>query len=423
VFKAALAGSLLRLRVHTPFFALLSLFADIRPSHNSQTDGFLIELDETRFLSESKPRRDAMLLHLLLHCAFRHSLRRGARDTQRWNMAADIVVNGIIASYKNLELAAEDLRIPELEHLSVEEIYQLLQSMEMPNPPQPDLLSPPSPESGQGDDSKVSTGEGGDNDQEEQENTDSSEGKGKGKQENQSGGSSQGGGNKNPSSPSNSNNQDQASTKPYPRDLDAHWKSALGNAQVMVQQMQQGFMPAGLEREFAMTEPQLPWRDVLSRYVCRRPVDFSGFDRRFFHRRLYIEALEGLSLNLEICIDTSGSVSNDDMADMLGEVSGMLSSYPNIRANLSYADAALYGPYPFESFETLPTPRGGGGTDFRPFFKDLEERLDPTAQTVAIYLTDGYGTFPEDAACETIWVVVPGGRVEYPFGEVVRMLK
>jgi predicted metal-dependent peptidase len=188
-----------------------------------------------------------------------------------------------------------------------------------------------------------------------------------------------------------------------------------------MQQRQQGTMPLGLEREFGILEdPQLPWREILARYVCRRPVDYSGYDRRFFHRRLYLESLEGQSLNLEICIDTSGSVSNEAMHTMLSEVAGMLASYPDIKAQISYADADLYGPYPFESWETLPRPQGGGGTDFRPFFRHLEE--SQTEATV-IYLTDGYGTFPDEYHLECIWVVVPGGREEFPFGEVVRMLE
>ena len=46
-------------------------------------------------------------------------------------------------------------------------------------------------------------------------------------------------------------------------------------------------------------------------------------------------------------------------------------------------------------------------------------------KTVAIYLTDGYGPFPDPAPkLPTLWVVTPGGLAleKFPFGERVRLL-
>jgi len=43
---------------------------------------------------------------------------------------------------------------------------------------------------------------------------------------------------------------------------------------------------------------------------------------------------------------------------------------------------------------------------------------------VLIYLTDGYGDFPEQApATPTLWVVPPGGLEDegFPFGDVLRL--
>jgi predicted metal-dependent peptidase len=38
------------------------------------------------------------------------------------------------------------------------------------------------------------------------------------------------------------------------------------------------------------------------------PYDFGGFDRRFIHRKLYLEDVIGESVEVAICIDTSGSI-------------------------------------------------------------------------------------------------------------------
>jgi predicted metal-dependent peptidase len=66
---------------------------------------------------------------------------------------------------------------------------------------------------------------------------------------------------------------------------------------------------------------------------------------------------------------------------------------------------------------------GGGGTDFRPFFEMLAEGRDP-AQTLCVFLTDGFGVFPEKApSVPVLWVVTESGLDEhrFPFGEVVRL--
>jgi predicted metal-dependent peptidase len=68
---------------------------------------------------------------------------------------------------------------------------------------------------------------------------------------------------------------------------------------------------------------------------------------------------------------------------------------------------------------------GGGGTDFRPFFERVRRDYDLSSPLVTIYLTDGYGAFPERApSFPVLWVVTPGGLAaeSFPFGEVVRLV-
>ena len=72
-------------------------------------------------------QRDAVFLHELLHAALLHPLRRGLRDPKLFNIAADIVVNGMVVADDSLELPNDSLRSEKLEHLSVEEIYEILQ--------------------------------------------------------------------------------------------------------------------------------------------------------------------------------------------------------------------------------------------------------------------------------------------------------
>jgi predicted metal-dependent peptidase len=179
----------------------------------------------------------------------------------------------------------------------------------------------------------------------------------------------------------------------------------------------------GLHRELGRMEgAQLDWRSHLWRFLARTPVDFGGFDRRFVGRGLYLEALDDESLRAYVCVDTSGSVDDAAVRALVAEVQGVLGAYPHVQATLYYADTELYGPHPLRPGDEAPAPQGGGGTDFRPFFEAVGQ--DEGAADLVIYLTDGYGDFPEVAPrLPVLWVVPPGGLDDegFPFGEVLRL--
>ncbi|NTU85406.1 MAG: hypothetical protein HGA45_39645, partial [Chloroflexales bacterium] len=126
-----------------------------------------------------------------------------------------------------------------------------------------------------------------------------------------------------------------------------------------------------------------------------------------------------------VCVDTSGSVNDAQVRALVSEVQSILRSYPHLKCDLYYADDQLYGPFFLHADSPVPPPLGGGGTDFQPFFAEVEERHAPHESTVAIYLTDGWGMFPAGPPhLPVLWVVTPGGReaAAFPFGEAVRLV-
>jgi predicted metal-dependent peptidase len=62
----------------------------------ADTNGARVRLNPTRFLALGDRERAGLLLHEVLHVALLHVPRRGERDRQRWNIAADLVVNAIV---------------------------------------------------------------------------------------------------------------------------------------------------------------------------------------------------------------------------------------------------------------------------------------------------------------------------------------
>ena len=363
--------SLLRTRLctRTPFLGSLLLFAETISTDTistAATNGRQIMINPQFFERLTLDQQEAVLLHEVLHAALLHVSRGMGRDAKRWNIAADIVVNGILTR-EGFDLPKDSVHEQALERFSVEEVYDLLEKSPWDKKNlslrSPDLLA---------NDKQGSLG----------------------------------------------NEQMQAT--------EAHWRNAVEQASVMAETLLQGSLPASLTRELENLKPgQLNWRHYLWRYLVRTPIDFRDFDRRFVGKRVYLETLEGETVTVAVAVDTSGSINNEQIQLFLGEVQSILLAYPHLVCHLYYADAALHGPYLLTAYANLPSPIGGGGTDFRPFFTELTHKNSPWTTTLAVYLTDGYGFFPyEPPPFPVLWVVTPGGRDSsyFPFGETVRLV-
>ena len=421
-----------------PFFATLALFANFRPTQQlttAGTDGKDIFFNPEYLCSLPAAQQDGLLLHEVLHAALLHVLRQGVRDRQVWNIAADIVVNGMIAQQGGFELPPNGLRQPKLEHLSVEEIYELLlkhgnNSLSLA---MPDLLSvTPENASSTGDQSRgVGAPEFIHGEQEHNcVSMHECDPQGVDIQDRRKAQSPGDVGQPYPALEAAASALENLDSLSQARiaDLSAHWRNALQQAAIVAQTVNQGKLPAGMDREMAaLTSAQLDWRSYLWRYLVQTPTDFKGFDRRFIGRGLYLETLVGESVQVLVAVDTSGSINPEQLRMFLSEVKAILNAYPHLQCELYYADAEAYGPYPLNSdlSPLLPSLKGGGGTSFVPFFSKVQDSWDGQTQGVCVYLTDGYGTFPDKPPeLPVLWVVTPGGLdlQQFPFGEAVRLL-
>ncbi|MCI0474914.1 MAG: VWA-like domain-containing protein [Anaerolineales bacterium] len=389
------SASVLRITERSAFFATLALYARFEASQHiptAATDGRTIFVNPEFWNKLTVGEQDGVLLHEVLHAALLHVTRRAGRHAEIWNAAADIVINGMIAQ-EGYQLPEGGLRDEFIERLSTEEVYEVLLKKHQPPPPVPmsDLLdeSPGDSSSSQGQAGKEQAGA-------EQKSGAPKPGEGAGKESKEA--------------------------------LEGHWRNALEQAQMAAKTLAAGKMPAGILREMpSVIAAQLDWRTYLWRYLTQTPTDFQDFDRRFVGQRVYLDSLTGESVQVLVCVDTSGSVGNAEMQIFLSEVREILRAYPHLRCELFYADAALYGPYSLKFNSAIPPPQGGGGTDFRPFFDHIATHPFLWGKTVAIYLTDGYGSFPEERLpkCPVLWVVTPGGLDldRFPFGEAIRLLR
>jgi len=370
-----LQRAILGLRMSAPFFAGLLLFADLQPRAGlgtAATDGSKIYYDPAYLATLTVKQTQGLLMHEVLHCALQHVPRRKHLNRELWNFAADIVVNGMIAPLEAYELPLGAIRKQSIEHFSVEEVYAILERDAILIPPMlvMDLAGGggcPLPLDG----SDISRGAG---------------------------------------------------------ENEAYWQHAIRSAQIMAETSERGrgSIPAQFDREMRIADtPQIDWKTALWRFLVRTPCDFGGFDRRYIHSGLYIDDMAGESLKVQIAIDTSASVSDQELSQFLAEVQSIVGAYPHIDCDLYYADAGLHGPYKLSRSSEISVPQGGGGTSFRPFFRAIAEGTSSHEEALCIYLTDGYGDFPAKAPdCPVMWVLVPGGANDghFPFGEVLRMI-
>ncbi len=145
-------GALLELAIHSPFFGTLALFAGLvaapERTQTAATDGRTIFYCPEYVNQLSRRELRGLLLHEVLHAALLHPNRRGLREPLRWNLAADIVTNGIVRALNWAELPDGAIIEAALETFSVEEVYELV-----PVTPQtmagfkPDLLESEGPQS------------------------------------------------------------------------------------------------------------------------------------------------------------------------------------------------------------------------------------------------------------------------------------
>ena len=374
-FGDTVTKSVLQVRRECAFFGALMLFARIIPTKSIETaatDGKTIFINEDYLNSLSSSEQNALLLHEVLHMALLHCIRIGGRDRHIWNIAADIVVNGMIRMNTSFQLPNGAIIDDKFKDESAEEIYEaLLKNKEKIKLSMPDIIE------------------------------------------------------------FDEENDDLNTEKMSTEEIEGYWKDAIQVVENTVNNDSngsgQGNLPAGLSSEIKnILEPEVDWRHALWKYVGKTNSDFDDLDRRFIYKGLYLEGLLTDGLEIFVCIDTSGSVSDQLLSQFAGELKGILSSYPHVKCKLYYADTDLDGPYEIDHIDKLPPAKGRGGTSFVPFFNALSksEGTFSEVNSAAVYFTDGYGEFPEKQPANPIMWLVPSDGLKsqaFPFGEVIRI--
>ena len=199
-------------------------------------------------------------------------------------------------------------------------------------------------------------------------------------------------------------------------------KQAIINA---AQSAEAGQLPLGVERLIRQhTNPVMPWRELIQTNLTSAiRTDYSWMrpSRRGWHMDAIMPGMTpGEEIDVVVSIDMSGSISNKQAQQFLGEIGGMMDAFDGYKVHVFCFDTDTYNPKDFssENMESIEEyePMGGGGTDFDCIFKYLKDNaIDPKR---LIVFTDGYpcGSWGDPDYCDTTWIIHGDKNPNPPFG-------
>jgi len=121
--KVALMGSKDSAFFTTVCFSLKHVWDDSIPT--ACTNGTEIRFSPKFFLELDRDERVFLLLHESMHVAFLHMNRLNERKPQKWNMAADYVINHMLIE-RGFKMPKGGLHDPQYAGMSTEQVYDLI---------------------------------------------------------------------------------------------------------------------------------------------------------------------------------------------------------------------------------------------------------------------------------------------------------
>jgi predicted metal-dependent peptidase len=348
------------------------------------------------------------LSHEALHCALSHFYRRGHRVKHRWELACDYAVNPLLIN-DGLKPTPDAAHLREYEGMTAEEIYPCLEDND---------------NDGERDLERNKDSSDDDQDNENEENKDMSDG-GSDK-ERQKNDAQDGSGNET-EEPDGSGARGAPRPNPLSQqqqeDLSTQWQQRLAAAAQTA--MQNGKLEGEMARMVDyLLQPKLPWRMLLARFMSMTARDDYSYSRPSTRRGdpAVYPSLRSHETNVVVVIDTSGSISADEIQEFISEIDS-IKSQVRARITLLTCDSNLnYGcPWIFEPWDEFAVDveiRGGGGTNFKPAFNWVEEQ--DSNPDLLMYFTDAEGVFPEaEPMYPVLWLVK--GKQPVPFGQRIQL--
>ena len=324
-----------------------------------------LSLDDTKFI----------LLHEVCHCAFFHHTRRGYRDPKIWNFAGDYAINPILVN-SGLKMPSSGLYDKKYDGWLAEKIYdEIVDNAEIIEMA--------------------------------------------GKMEGDCGGTGV--------------FLDASETEAGKAESEADWNQRLVAA--VESAKMRGTVPGGFEDYVKnFLDPKVPWHDQLRQYArdqVKSDFNWSKPLKKMIDEGVYLpseQPEDGISKAV-VVKDTSGSISSypELLQQFGGEISAMLEEGLIEEMYVLDIDTEVRGIQLLTKEDTPLTElgvNGGGGTAFEPAFEWVDE--NNIYPSLLIYLTDMYGSFPQEHPNYPVIWVAYGSDSDYyrdkcTFGDIIEV--
>jgi len=289
------------------------------------TDGMHVYYNPNFVSNLNVEETTGLIAHECWHVALLHMTRRGERDPRIWNYAGDYVLNGFMVKDR-MVLPRGALIDHKYDGMTTEQVYELLDK-EMDNPEFEDII------------------------------------------------------------------YDGPGNKELSKEEIEEIKGIVVAAQTQskLAGRASGEIPTEVARNIdELINPVIPWRILLYKFMNNRSKDLFSWSRRNRRYSEYLPSLYSENLShLYFAIDTSGSVSKDELIELLSEIKSIKDTFNPSKMTIIDCDSHIHNVHEIDANTDILSLKfnGGGGTRFTPVLEYLEDK-QPEA---LIYFTDLYG--------------------------------
>lgn len=387
--KNLIAKAKAALIIDQPFFAtiLLGMLMTADESVKTMaTDGESIRYNPQWTESLTLAELIFVLAHETLHCVFQHMSRRGEKNHNRWNIAADYVINESLVKGKIGSMPKGGLQDSKLFSQgggTADGIYKIL--------PKETEQKNAGSKGGALDDifdagSNIKTN---------------------------------GAPRPDKSGHVGSPKIDSATKSEREADIRVRVIQARDAAKM------QGKLSAELERLVNdLVKVKTDWRAVLRRFItekCKSEVSYARPKRRFLAEDLYLPSHTGEKLGaIAVAIDCSGSIRQATLNQFSAEINVIIEDTRPSEIKIIYFDAKVLRIDTLKPDEPVKLSLiGGGGTMFSPVFRAINEL--ESAPIACVFLTDlicdDFGPMPD---YPVLWASTESDS-DAPFGEIIEI--
>lgn len=210
-------------------------------------------------------------------------------------------------------------------------------------------------------------------------------------------------------------------------------KHTIQNAYNGLSEKQRGLVPDSMVEQIQnfFKKPVIPWQQILKNEVGTLSEPYRRTKMR--QNRIQPDRFDLMGrlpkhkVRIVCCLDTSGSMSDNDLKYCMNEVFGILKDY-SVACTVIECDAEVGRVYTAKNTHDYEAKcskvTGRGGTSYVPAIEYINAHNFRDA--LMIYFTDGYGddSIPKPHTHKNIWVVLQDAKnlsVKEPYGKVLSL--